>query len=97
MELEYFEFGIFRLDPKNRLLLQKGERVSLTSKMLGLLLVLVSNAGTTISCQEVLNEIWQGGARYRRGTYAGHRRPPPVPLVRFGQVNQKRHLIGTKN
>lgn len=54
----YFEFGPFRLDVSELLLLRDGQPVPLTPKNLAVLSVLVQNAGYLIDKQRLLNEVW---------------------------------------
>jgi DNA-binding winged helix-turn-helix (wHTH) protein len=43
-----FEFGPYRLQPAERLLLRNGEPIALTAKVFDLLVVLVENPGTLL-------------------------------------------------
>lgn len=54
----YFEFGGFRLDATNRILLKGGEHISLTQKSFEILLLLVSNRNRMLKKQEILDEVW---------------------------------------
>jgi len=53
-----YEFGRFRLDPANRVLLREGQLLALTPKGFDLLLVLVRNAGRVVLKDELLREVW---------------------------------------
>jgi DNA-binding winged helix-turn-helix (wHTH) protein/tetratricopeptide (TPR) repeat protein len=53
-----YEFGPFRLDPEERMLMGKGQTVPLTPKGFDLLLALVSNAGHVVRKEELLRGIW---------------------------------------
>jgi DNA-binding winged helix-turn-helix (wHTH) protein len=53
-----YEFGPFRLDPEERMLMDKGQAVALTPKGLDLLLALVRNAGHVVGKEELMREIW---------------------------------------
>ena len=53
-----FEFGAFRLDPGERLLLRAGEPVSLTPKAFDLLLVLVKAAGHLLEKEALMKAVW---------------------------------------
>jgi Tol biopolymer transport system component/DNA-binding winged helix-turn-helix (wHTH) protein len=55
---EFYEFGAFRLDPAERLLLRDGAPVQLTPKAFDLLLVLVRNSGHLLAKEELLREVW---------------------------------------
>jgi DNA-binding winged helix-turn-helix (wHTH) protein/Tol biopolymer transport system component len=52
------EFGSFRLDPAERLLLRAGEHVSLTPKAFDLLVYLVDHAGRLVTKQELMSALW---------------------------------------
>lgn len=53
-----FEFGTFRLDPGERLLLRAGEPVPLTPKAFDLLLVLVKDAGHLLEKEALMKAVW---------------------------------------
>src|SRR5262245_18585506 len=53
-----FEFGPFRLDAKRRLLLNDGRPVQLTPKVFDTLRVLVERAGTGMSKDDLMREVW---------------------------------------
>jgi DNA-binding winged helix-turn-helix (wHTH) protein len=55
-----FSFGDFKLDSGKRLLLEKGEPVSVNSKAFDLLLALVENHGQILSKDELLEKVWAG-------------------------------------
>ncbi len=57
-EARCYEFGQFRVDAANRLLLRAGEVVPLTSKVFDILLVFVQNSGRLLDKDEVLHEVW---------------------------------------
>lgn len=54
----FYEFGPFRLDAVERLLLRNGEEMSLTPKVFDLLLVLVENSGHIFEKGELMKAIW---------------------------------------
>ena len=54
----FYEFGAFRLDTDERILLREGQLVSLTPKSYETLLVLVKNSGRIIDKEELLDKIW---------------------------------------
>jgi TolB-like protein/DNA-binding winged helix-turn-helix (wHTH) protein/Flp pilus assembly protein TadD len=54
----FYEFGQFRLDPAQRILLRGGELVPLTPKVFDLLLVLVENSGRLVGKEELMSAIW---------------------------------------
>ncbi len=54
----YFEFGPFRLDLRERLLLKDGEPIALTPKAFNVLAVLVKRSGSLVEKDELLNEVW---------------------------------------
>jgi TolB-like protein/DNA-binding winged helix-turn-helix (wHTH) protein/Tfp pilus assembly protein PilF len=53
-----FEFGPFRLDPSQRLLLRNGKAVSLTPKAFETLVILVENHGRLLSKDELMKRLW---------------------------------------
>jgi Tol biopolymer transport system component/DNA-binding winged helix-turn-helix (wHTH) protein len=53
-----YEFGPFRLDVANRLLLRDGEIVPLKPKVFDTLLVLVERSGQVVSKNELIEKIW---------------------------------------
>jgi serine/threonine-protein kinase len=53
-----FEFGSFRVDEVERLLLREGRAVALSSKTLDLLLMLLRNAGHLVEKADLMREIW---------------------------------------
>ena len=53
-----YEFGPFRLDPGERLLLREGQHVPLTPKAFETLLILVENCGHVINKDELLKKVW---------------------------------------
>ena len=53
-----YEFGSFRVDPVKRQLLRDGEAVHLTAKAFETLLILIKNAGETISKEELIDSVW---------------------------------------
>jgi DNA-binding winged helix-turn-helix (wHTH) protein len=52
------EFGLFRLDSAERLLLRDGQPVSLTPKAFDLLVYLVDHAGRLVTKQALMSELW---------------------------------------
>jgi DNA-binding winged helix-turn-helix (wHTH) protein len=52
------DFGSFRLDTAERLLLRAGQHVSLTPKAFDLLVYLVDHAGRLATKQELMNALW---------------------------------------
>jgi DNA-binding winged helix-turn-helix (wHTH) protein/TolB-like protein len=55
-----YEFGIFRLDPSQRLLLRNGTPVSVTPKAFELLVVLVEQSGKLLDRDTLLETVWPG-------------------------------------
>ena len=53
-----FEFGPYRLDPSERLLLRAGNSVPVTPKALELLLVLVEHRGRVVAKDELMKLVW---------------------------------------
>jgi DNA-binding winged helix-turn-helix (wHTH) protein/tetratricopeptide (TPR) repeat protein len=54
----FYEFGPFRLDPAERLLLRQNAPVTLTPKVFDLLLMLVRNSGRALGKEAFMREIW---------------------------------------
>jgi TolB-like protein/Flp pilus assembly protein TadD len=54
-----FEFGRFRLDAKERLLLKNGQPVSLAPKAFDILRILLENHGRVVSKDDLLNQVWR--------------------------------------
>ena len=54
----FYEFGPFRLDLTQRILLREGQHVPLTLKAYETLRVLVENSGRILEKEELLNQIW---------------------------------------
>src|SRR5215470_20328658 len=55
---QIYEFGAFRLDPAERILLRGGEPVALTPKVFDTLVLLVQNAGRLITKDEFMSKVW---------------------------------------
>lgn len=55
-----YEFGPFRLEPAERLLLRDGQPVALMPKAFDTLLVLVQHSGHLVKKDELLKEVWNG-------------------------------------
>lgn len=53
-----YQFGEFRLDVKNRLLLRGSQSIPLTPKAFDLLLVFVENSGSLLEKEELMERIW---------------------------------------
>ncbi len=54
----FFEFGPFRLDAEEKILLREGEPLALTPKAFDILLTLVENHGRTVSTNELIDRVW---------------------------------------
>src|SRR6185369_4854678 len=54
----FFEFGPFRLDVRERLLLRDGEPVPLSPKTFNVLAVLVRQHGSLVEKDQLLSEVW---------------------------------------
>jgi Tol biopolymer transport system component/DNA-binding winged helix-turn-helix (wHTH) protein len=54
----FYEFGVFRIDTKKRLLLKGSETVPLNPKAFDTLLLLVENSGELVSKDELLSRLW---------------------------------------
>jgi DNA-binding winged helix-turn-helix (wHTH) protein/TolB-like protein/Tfp pilus assembly protein PilF len=59
-ESEVYEFGPYRLDAGERILLLDGRTVALTPKALDTLIVLVRNQPKVVSKEELLQAVWPG-------------------------------------
>lgn len=53
-----YEFGSFRLDITDRVLLRAGQSVNLTRKAFDLLLVLIENRGHLVSKESLMSQVW---------------------------------------
>jgi TolB-like protein/DNA-binding winged helix-turn-helix (wHTH) protein len=53
-----YEFGPFRLDPNERVLFRQGTLVSLSPKVLEILMVLVRNGGHIVQKDQLMAEVW---------------------------------------
>jgi DNA-binding winged helix-turn-helix (wHTH) protein/Tol biopolymer transport system component len=53
-----YEFGPFRMDPYNKVLLRDGQPIAVTPKAFETLLVLVRRSGEVVPKEELLKEIW---------------------------------------
>src|SRR3982751_4107698 len=56
----FYEFGPFRLDVANRLLLREGEPLPLTPKAVETLLALIRNGGEVIRKDDLMKLVWPG-------------------------------------
>ncbi len=54
----FYEFGRFRLDPEEHLLLRNGKPVALTPKVFDILLVLIRNSGHVVEKGELMRAVW---------------------------------------
>lgn len=59
-ESEIYEFGPYRLDARERILLLDGHAVALTPKALDTLIVLVRSQPKVVSKEELLEAVWPG-------------------------------------
>src|SRR5688572_27042460 len=57
---QIFEFGPFRLDSEERVLLRDGQRVPITLKAFDLLLLLVQRSGHLVEKDELMSQVWAG-------------------------------------
>ncbi|HEX7318021.1 MAG TPA: tetratricopeptide repeat protein [Pyrinomonadaceae bacterium] len=55
-----YEFGPFRLDVTERLLLRDGQSVPITAKLFDLLLLLIEHSGHLITKEELMRRVWPG-------------------------------------
>ena len=57
---QIFEFGPFRLDSMERVLLRDGQPVPITLKAFDVLLLLVQSSGHIVEKDELMNRVWAG-------------------------------------
>src|SRR5215469_16445875 len=57
---QIYEFGPFRLDPDERLLLRAGRPVALTPKAFDTLVALVENSGHLVKKDDLMKRVWPG-------------------------------------
>ena len=57
-ERRFYEFGPFRVDAPERLLLRDGRPVQVTAKVFDLLLLLIRNRGHALSKDELMSKLW---------------------------------------
>lgn len=57
-EKRFYEFGPFRLDLEERLLMRDGEPVPLTPKAFETLLVLIENSGKVLEKESMMRQVW---------------------------------------
>ncbi|HWP42335.1 MAG TPA: AAA family ATPase, partial [Blastocatellia bacterium] len=57
-EKQLYEFGPFRLDVSERLLVRDGAVVPVTSRVFDLLLLLIRNRGRALSKEELMSKLW---------------------------------------
>jgi DNA-binding winged helix-turn-helix (wHTH) protein/pimeloyl-ACP methyl ester carboxylesterase/class 3 adenylate cyclase len=57
-EKRFYEFGPFRLDLEERLLLREGKPVQLTPKAFDTLLALLENSGKVLEKEEMMRQVW---------------------------------------
>lgn len=55
---DLYEFGSFRLDPTQRLLLREEEQIRLQPKVFDLLLFLVQRSGVLVEKEEIIKHLW---------------------------------------
>jgi DNA-binding winged helix-turn-helix (wHTH) protein len=53
-----YEFGDWRLNPAERLLVRQGEQIALTPKVFDTLALLVENAGSLVSKEDFMERLW---------------------------------------
>src|SRR5713101_1522 len=53
-----YEFGVFRLDPSERLLSREGRTVQLAPKVFDTLMALIENSGRLIDKEELMSKLW---------------------------------------
>src|SRR5215813_4211470 len=58
MSSDFYEFGPFRLDPKEHTLLRDGRPIPLRPKVFDILLVLIENRGHLVDKEQLMNSLW---------------------------------------
>src|SRR5262245_50328443 len=56
---QFYEFGGFRIDVAERVLLQDSKPVQLPPRVFGVLLVLVQNSGRIVDKEELMQTVWR--------------------------------------
>lgn len=56
----FYEFGTFRLEPGERLLIEDGRPISLSPKTFDLLVYLVQNHGRLATKEQIMDAVWSG-------------------------------------
>src|ERR1041384_5394995 len=57
-EFQIYEFGLFRLDASDRVLLRGDRMVHLTEKVFNILLLLVQRSGHLVTKEELMEQVW---------------------------------------
>src|SRR2546423_9461560 len=57
-EFQIYEFGLFRLDAHDRVLMRGGKSVRLTEKVFNILLLLVERSGHLVTKEELMEQVW---------------------------------------
>jgi DNA-binding response OmpR family regulator len=82
----FYDFGSFRIDAANRLLLQAGEIISLQPKTLNILLLLVENRRRVLDKEELMRRVWPDtvveGANLTQNIYVLRKSSAPMPAGR---------------
>jgi DNA-binding winged helix-turn-helix (wHTH) protein/tetratricopeptide (TPR) repeat protein len=88
-----YEFGPFRLDTAERLLLRNGSRVHLTNKAFDLLVALVEAEGRLMPADELVKHVWVG-VHIDKATLAKY-----ISMVRqaLGDSQKSQHYIETES
>ena len=68
----FYEFGPFRLDASERVLLHSGERVALTPKVFDTLLALVQSSGKLVEKDALMRLVWPDTAFVEEGNLANN-------------------------
>jgi DNA-binding winged helix-turn-helix (wHTH) protein/TolB-like protein/tetratricopeptide (TPR) repeat protein len=68
----FYEFGPFRLDASERVLLHRGERVALTPKVFDTLLALVQSSGKLLEKDALMRLVWPDTAFVEEGNLANN-------------------------
>jgi Transcriptional regulatory protein, C terminal len=87
-----FEFGSFRLIIEQRMLLDNGEPVHLSSRAFDILSILLENAGKVVTSAELISRVWPNvvvePACQRCGVAQSARRRPPGSEVHSQRPRQ---------
>lgn len=82
-----YQFGEFRLDTKERVLIRANETIILAPKVFDTLEVLVKNDGKIVSKDDLMNEIWEDSFVEEGNLTQKYLRPPADARQRIYRNN----------